>query len=533
MDGQQGTMTTTNVRLRPTTSSRDMEGRGVAISAGGSAVVINGVHGVTLWRAVEPHLRRGVDPAGFVATLPASARSTVQSLMGELEDHGLLVRDELEDDAAAAHPAIDYLRRVCRAPVAAARRTASTSLTISGATGDLADALRVQLAVCGFASVTFEPGADALGQSPIAMIRASDGLGQRTVVLIGACGGFCAVGPVEGADADHTEVVFRRWAIDAPSSIGPNWAALVAGQAALAALRAMDVTSDASPTMTPGNTYVTSTAELVAEPRQFTMFSDNAEPETLSVDDLALVPGTETSVPDTLASMEALWDPVFGVVSGAVPGALPQQPVGLARSGDGRVIGVGGSTAEARLAAVAEELTRVWRSTVRTPGPIGELGVGPTTTDAAAAAFVALLDADEAARTDAGATSGAVAVTGTARWLASAAVLILGREVSVESTWLAGRWSGIVRVIADLGDGACGVAYGLSEQGAAEGALLRAVGRAQSGDTARSAPLDTHSVRNRALLRWPGLDDAVRFTRLHADGWDQHGALAVSAEVTS
>lgn len=530
MDGQRGTMTTTNVRLRATTSSRDMEGLGVAISAGGSAVVINGVHGVTLWRAVEPHLRRGVDPAGFVATLPVSARSTVRSLMGELEDHGLLVRDELEDDAATAHPAIEYLRRVSRAPLAAARRTASTSLTISGATGDLADALRVQLAVCGFASVAFELGADALGQRPI-VIRASEGIGQRTMVLIGARGGFCAVGPV-GVGADHAEAAFRRWAVDALSSIEPNWAALVAGQAALAALRAMDTTSDASP-VTPGNTYVTSTAELIAEPRHFTAFSDHAEPETLSVDDLAVVPGPKTSVPDTLASMEALWDPVFGVVSGVVPGALPQQPVGLARSEDGRVIGVGVSTAEARLAAVSEELTGAWRSIVRTPGPIGELGVGPTTTDAAAAAFVALLEADEPARADAGATAGAVAITSTARWLASAAVLILGREVSVESTWLGGRWSGIVRVTADLGDGACGVAYGLSEQDAAEGALLRAVGRAQCGDTAGTAPLDTHSVRNRALLRWPGLEGAVRFTRLRADGWDEHAALAVSAEVTS
>lgn len=528
MDWQLGSVTTTGVQLRATVASRDMEGRGVAISAGGSAVVINGVHGVTLWHAVEPHLRRGVDPADFLATLPAGARSTVRSLMSELEDHGLLVGYEAEDDAAAAHPAIDFLRRVSRAPLAAARRAASTSLTITGATGDLADALAAQLVLCGFAGVEFEGVDDRLGHAPV-VIRGADDLGQRTLVLIGLRAGSCAVGPIDGPVDETGGADFRRWATDAPSSIGPNWAALVAGQTALAALRGMDTTSDAS----TGNTYVTSTAELVAEPRPFIAFADRVEPEALRVAELAVAPGPETSVPDTLSSMEALWDPVFGVVSGAVPAALPQQPVGLAVSGDARVIGIGTSTAEARLDAVAEELGSAWRSLKLPSVPLGHLGVGPTTTDAAATAFVALLEADEGARRGVVTTSGGAAITSTARWLASAAVLILGREVSVESTWLTGRWSGIARVVADLGDGAQGVAYGLRVERAAEGALLRAVGRAQCGDTARTSPLGALWSGNRELLGWSGLEGAVRFSRLYAGGWDEHGALAVTAEAVS
>lgn len=528
MDGQLGSVATTSVRLRATVSSRDMEGRGVAISAGGSAVVINGLHGVTLWHGVEPHLRRGVAPADFVATLPSSARSTMRSLMDELEHHGLLVRHEAEDDAAAAHPAIDFFQRVSHAPLAAARRAASTSLTITGATDDLANALAAQLALCGFAGVEFEGTDDRLGRLPV-VIRGADDHSRRTLVLIGARAGYCAVGPIDGLVDDTAGADFQRWAAEAPSSIGPNWAALVAGQAALAALRAMDTTSGAS----TGNTYVTSTAELIAEARPFTAFADRVEPEALRVADLDVASGTGTSVPDTLASMEALWDPVFGVVSGAVPAELPQQPVGLAVSGDASVIGIGTSTAEARLDAVAEELGSAWRSRTLPSDPLGHLGVGPTTTDAAATALVALLEADSDAQRGIDTTSRGAVITSTARWLASAAVLILGREVSVESTWLAGRWSGIVRVVADLGDGARGVAYGLREERAAEGALLRAVGRAQCGDTARTSPIGALWSGNRELLRWPGLEGAVRFSRLHAGGWDELGALAVTAEAVS
>ena len=65
------------VRLRVGTRARSIDGRGIAISAGTSAVIVDDAGAQALWTTIEPVLRAGVEPERLMATAPRRGRGGV------------------------------------------------------------------------------------------------------------------------------------------------------------------------------------------------------------------------------------------------------------------------------------------------------------------------------------------------------------------------------------------------------------------------------------------------------------------------
>lgn len=144
------TARTADVRLRRGTRTRDLEGRGVAVSTGGAAVVVDGANAVRLWAAVRPVLESGVDPDALLAAVPPAGRAVVAGLLDRLAEHDLLREVE---DAPPEVPAatLDHLESITRRPHAAARALLAARLRVRyTGSREVAEAAATNLAQAGF-----------------------------------------------------------------------------------------------------------------------------------------------------------------------------------------------------------------------------------------------------------------------------------------------------------------------------------------------------------------------------------------------
>jgi len=539
----------TGVRLRAGTRSRDLDGRGVAVSAGASAVVVDGVGARALWSTIEPALRTGVEPDVLLASVPDDGREVVAGILAQLDRHHLLREVE---PAADDVPALAHLEAVARRPAAAARLVATTTLRVTG-TGPVAATAAAHLLAAGYPEVVTRaeepPRAPATPRTGSARLLArverlgpddawhpvAFAAGDERTVLVGprdrdadALGEAAALARVGRADAD-----------DGPPAPQTLLGTLVGAQLALAVLgssaRAADGTT---PPRWPS--YLVTSGGLVSEPRTHVVLPRlGADGRVLDVDAWA---DTAAGGSDVLAleRLEPVWDPVLGAVGEPLPLDLPQLPVGLAALVDdeGRTLGgIGTTTAAARLDAVLGALRVVAAGPTGHPG--GSLGLGTTPAAARADAVARLVERSDVGWRPAPVDRGALGPG--SRRLAAALTRQLGVPALVT---LAVAGTGLRRADVRDRDGALlGRAVATTTGPAVHEALLRAVGLVQwqSSHASLVAPdpvLDVLGTRTPAVLAevdgWACAAVASGALQVveprHADGW---GTVGVQAAVAS
>lgn len=488
------------LRLRRMVRSRSLAGHGVAISAGHTAVVVDGAAAESLWAAVESTLRQGCTLEGVRERLPGPARDAMTQIWGQLVDHDLLCT--ASPPAATPSPLVEHFERTAADPARAVERAQRATAVIVG-DPVLGEAIR-----------------DALGDTDIRTMHAPESQnGERRVIgdAMATLHLDVAASPTERVRA-HAIMAIRvgGWRLvgrrpDLPGEVdalsawadrvrdgasGPIDGDLVSGRGKLAdalagsqvVLEALRLIGQERPE--PNASYLVTTPDVVAEACGLPLLpSARLDGTPIDLGAEALDPGEGPSIDDVLRRLEPLWDGPLARWSGPVPGNLPQLPIGLATAADGpeKVLGIGLSTAEARLSCV-EQLAEA------------ELGmpVGRDPIRATAQAVVAWATAPGR-----GEGKGAVVTPDSSaftRRLTQALALREGVEVRVHASVAA---SGLVRVEVRAEDHSLlGTGLGVSSVGAHEEALLAALGTVL-GAAARSvrSPAATVRVRTETVAR--------------------------------
>lgn len=373
---------TSKIRLSHRARSRSIQGQGVAISAGGAAVIINGASAQALWTALERPLRSGVELGDLIANFPDKGQQVVAGILRELDDRRLLVEceDQQEADWAGEVGAFDYYDRNSRRPIASAALTLETRLRISSSTmSRLGDEIFRNLHDAGFVqvqSVAHPQPRDSIPDRTLIIERLfPDGV-WRLIVGVVAARGIGFVGPTN-VKCEPLLLELLRTQLDARASAqAPTdeaemlFVSLLASQACLAVLAHVVRESEEGYTgahssgdlptadMTPN--FNVSTADLLTEPHSLTILEPVGSAEFLR--EIAVLP-VDTSLPtlpELLDALSPIWDMVFGPVLEPIPGALPQVPLGLARSGVARggvTIGCGPTSIDAKADAVLHALS--------------------------------------------------------------------------------------------------------------------------------------------------------------------------------
>ncbi len=521
------------VRLRSGTRSRELDGR-IAVSAGESAVIVDGADEQALWTAIEPVLRAGVRPDRLLAAVPEHGRAVVARILARLDEHHLLREVEA---AMEPLPALDHLETVTRRPAAAARLVATTTLRVRGS-GPVVRSVVAHLNAAGYARVVEqrEPAARALARverqaADLTWRPVAFAAGDARTVVVGPCDRDADAGleaavlervargsalePVVEPDTTAgtgtgtgtgiesgietgietgieagthtgihtgtrpgTDTGVRTGTADAGGAPVPSvpetlLAELVGAQLALAALDSSAREVEPAPPA-PAAHYLVTTSGLVSERHpHVTLPRLGRDGRVLDVDAWAV--RDVVADPVALARLEPVWDPVLGVVGEPLPLDLPQAPVGLAALVDdeGRTLGgVGTTTAAARVDVVLDALRVATGPAVHRAG---SLGLGVAAAAARADAVARLVE-----RSDLGwrpAPLDRTRLDAQAHRLHTSLTRRLGERAAVG---LAVSGTGLCRVdVRDADGGLLGRAVATSPAAAAAGALLRAVGRVQ------------------------------------------------------
>lgn len=395
------------VRLRRGVASRTMPGRGVAISAGSTAVVINGRTAERLWHLLEPRLRAGTTVEELIGLLPVEAAEFVRGLFGQLEEHNLLCF--VEEATTEAIPGLPYFENSARRPLAAARRMGQIQLLLAATDQTLLDECRTALAEAGFGKIQSElvaavdlatlPGRKSAAR--VATLQLTGQQGVEPVAVAIEAGGWRVTGPTNGQLAMSQLPLLLEWANErqetgptqhpAVSQLGDK---LAAAQMTLAAMAAMEPQG-------AGNAFMVTNPDIVSEPHP--LFQLERLPRSDSPADLEstwtqpmlaqLADAPQPDPADILPGYESLWQGLLTPWNGPDPGQLNQLPLGAAQAGFSRtdlpvILETGLNTAAARLNAL-EALATAWAGEA---GPHRTRRVGHTLVAAIAAGLIHTLD---------------------------------------------------------------------------------------------------------------------------------------------
>lgn len=394
LESQRVGTTSAPVRLRSTARSRTMPARGVAVSAGGDAVIINGGSAETIWSVMEPLLMAGCDPEELIGRFPTQGRPLIRSIMEQLDEHDLLREVETHESIPADNSSLEeYFEQLTRRPRAAAARMARTAIGITGTCAVLNEAVRLAFTEVGFATVTTThiPATDdgvntvLVHRSPLDAegARPAAAEGVLTVLAVSG-GGWHAAGPTNAQPFPQDVEAVHRWVrtkvpmrdrTDPEPDIGGIYAFnLVAAQLALAALNAVAreieaVEMSAQPPLEPAQVlaarpqFMVTSPSLVSEPHPVTTLTP-LNPSNGEVWHPTQVGTPESTDDSVLDALEPLWAGLFSRFAGPTPGSHEQLPLGMAEAGTvdagvpGRLVaGTGLTTAEARLDALSVAAT--------------------------------------------------------------------------------------------------------------------------------------------------------------------------------
>lgn len=377
-------------RLRRSVSARTLEGRGIAVSAGRTAVVLDGAAAEQLWAAIEPVLRTGVAVPDLLDRLPAAARPAAGGLLDQLEEHALLCAAT----APAEGPLGEHFERTADDPAAASAAAARTAVEVGGDDAGLVaeileafagTGLRVRASRTPAVPLPGAPGATVTTYAPGA--EPGDGDAGRSVLVLRA-GDWRLVGPAP--DSRGAREALRSWATRARALAGPANAArdgiadrLAGAQAVLDTLTTLSADRPGAPDATPARYHLTS-PDVVSEVHPLVALPDLAPGGELLAPEVLIGHGAGGAGTDGdfLEQTEQLWLGPLSPWSGPVPGDLPQLPVGLAVAGTAGhpVAEAGVDTADARAACVERlaEFTAAASAAASdsATGPSGVIGVG-------------------------------------------------------------------------------------------------------------------------------------------------------------
>lgn len=348
------------LRLRRSVHVRTLEQRGVAVSAGHDAVVLDGAAAEQLWMALEPRLREGVTAEALRAGVPERARRVIDGLWQQLVDHRLLcvVGPAGQEAAEATGLLAEHFERTAQDPGRAMTRAGTATVQV---TGDpvLAKALRESLAQTGIPVDTRtdapEPPDRLAQEHAVLTLRLP---AQRQHVLVARAGGHRLVGPLPSGEAERTAL--RRWlGLRAAEDIAPMRSrdriadSLAAAQAVLVVLEILGESTPAG----PAPVFHLTTPDVVAERHPLAVLpSPGPADEVVDLDGLLAEDEAPLKEDDFLRAVEPLWSGPLTTWRGPVPDDLPQLPIGLAVAGHGTtdLVGVGLDTADARLSCVEQ-----------------------------------------------------------------------------------------------------------------------------------------------------------------------------------
>lgn len=355
-------MASATMRLRRSVHVRTLEHRGVAVSCGHDAVVLDGAAAEQLWVALEPRLRTGVTAEALLASVPERARRVTGDLWQQLLDHRLVcVAGSTPDEATAGASStlVEHFERTAHDPDRALARTRAAVVHLAGDLV-LTQVLRETLAETGIA---VDAGPDDLDEGPRVHTRKHVVItlrlpAERHHILLARAGGHRLVGPLPPGAAERTAL--GRWLeLRAAEAATPLWSrdriadALAAAQAVLVLL---EILGEASPAgWTP--VYHVTSPDVVAERHPLALLPSLGPMEHIvDLEEVLAAGPAPLREDDVLRAAEPLWSGPLTTWRGPVPGALPQLPIGLALAGVGTtdLVGVGLDTADARLSCVEQ-----------------------------------------------------------------------------------------------------------------------------------------------------------------------------------
>lgn len=482
------------LRLRHAVSSRSIQGRGVAISSGSTAVVINGNAAEKLWQYLEPRLRAGTTRPELTSALPETVATTVLGLLEELGAHDLLCFVEEPADPDETLPGLAHFEKTAKHPMAAARRMARTELMLTASDSVLLEECTTALEEAGFnligRSLPWQQDPESIPDMPsgteVAVLQMLGASGwEIAAVALESCG-WRVVGPTSGHFDAKQWPMLLGWARQqsagsraqhpAVSRLGSK---LAATQLALAAMAAMEPERETS-------VFMVTNPDVVSEPHPLfglAPVQGAPHPENLNSvwDDRALAAALDSPQPDpsdALPGYEELWRGVINPWNGPAPMNLGQLPLGAAQAGlaganSQDIAEIGLSTASARINAL-ESLATLWASA---PGPGWTRHAGHTGLAAVAASAMHAMDKK----------SGWVheselgpQFTARSRRLWSALTLRFGIDATLQVESWRGGHTPLFRVTV-LDPAARPIGRGIAPQpeSALEEALIRAVGATQ------------------------------------------------------
>lgn len=506
----------------------------VTVGATGKAIVLEGRSASTLWRALEPVLRRGFSRGALAGSVPPGGRAAVENLVVRLGEEDLLRAVE-EDRGDVPEELISYYEARIVAPVAAARYAATSELRVSGPAGT-ADRVVEWLRDVGVDNVTTcgDPG-DPTGA---VVERREPGGGWSLLAFAATSGEAAVVGPTNRRGTRELYDDARQLAV-AQGRQGPDdelAEVLRASQLVLCVLDSLAAGLSAdSETQWPE--YFVSAGGFVSE-RHTRISLPELDPDRTA--DAGTRYGPSTREPtEALDEFVDLWDPVTGIIGEPLPGDLDQIPVGAAvsRGRDCHHYGTGITTAAARIDAMFAAL-RHERIRGRTNATVG---IGLTAEQARADAAIRLV-AQFASSWHHEMWEGQTA-TDRARRLHAAITLRAGLPIVVD---VAEKDSLVRFRIREIdGEETIGTCLAPDMDAAVEGALLRAAGWAQTisrprrdrdtshGATTPIVSRDPLESRSSAVVesvgRWLPGSGILWSVPEGADVWARAGLVAVSA----
>lgn len=492
-----GNQQSAGIRLRRGVSSRSIQGRGVAISSGSTAVVINGNTAEKLWQYLEPRLRAGTTPTELSHALPASTAKIVRGLVEELESHDLLCVVEESIGSNENLPGIVHFEKTARRPVAAARRMAGAELRLTASNTQLFAECKNALEEAGFKppreNILRKHGPESVLQTPqgieTAELHILGPAGWKAVAMVLESAGWRVVGPTNGYLDSSQWPLLLDWARKRPAgftlqhpAVSRLGSRLAATQLALAAMAAMDEKGQDD----NDAVFMVTNPDIVSEPHPLFGLAplgngSHARKAIRVWGDRELAAELESPQPDpseALPGYEQLWQGVLNPWNGPDPQKMGQLPLGIATASFSGAVAqgfneIGMTTASARINAL-EVLATLWAGTAE-PGWVRH--VGHTRLAAVAGALVHSLDEKPGWVHEPGPTT---CFTARSRRLWAALTLRFG----IEATLLTECWHGgqapIFRVtVKNLETDILGRGISPHREVALEEALIRAVGTAQ------------------------------------------------------
>ncbi|KII00240.1 hypothetical protein LP52_02730 [Streptomonospora alba] len=346
----------TRTRLRPSVHVAPVSD-GLLFVGWQKSLVVQGSESLgTLWKALFPHLHRGVEVDTLVDALPQNARPAARKLLDELEGNGFLLGEgdgaPHDDREMPAHPhhrrTLEFLGSAAADPVAALARLQSAAVCVSGR-GSVALAAARELLRLGARRVALadEPvGVElaAMAEEYGTAVTAGAGEDPAVRIVVGSpepgagdpwsgvpevgvaeLAAGAAVSPLRtSADAPGLAVLVNRLAgRGAPTGPAPlpETAARLAG--GLAALQAFYHLTGVS-TEYDGMAYSVGTERLQV----------TTHPLWRPGDSVAEPPADTPHVPTGTDRLNELCDERTGICAPALPGELPQTPFAMAVSAD-------------------------------------------------------------------------------------------------------------------------------------------------------------------------------------------------------